>query len=60
MSHNISTGKEKDELGVHQIQSSDFDSANAKVSLSAGIEGEKKYSPPFGTTHSCGKGSSVV
>ena len=25
--------------------------AKAKVFLSAGREGEKKYSPPFGTTH---------
>ncbi len=28
--------------------------AKAKIALRAGIEGEKKYSPPFGTTHSVG------
>lgn len=27
------------------------DPARAKVSLRAGMEGEKKYSPPLGTTH---------
>ena len=31
--------------------------ANAKVLRRAGIEGEKKYSPPFGTTHSAGSAS---
>ena len=59
MSHNISMGEKKDEREVLQLQSSDFGSANANVFLSAGIEGEKKYSPPFGMTHS-GNGSSVA
>ena len=34
--------------------------AKAKVSRSAGIEGEKKYSPPLGTTHSTGRSSVLL
>ena len=45
---------------VRQHQSSDDGSVSANVSLSAGIEGEKKYSPPFGTTHCLGSLRSAV
>ena len=34
--------------------------ANEKVSRRAEIEGEKKYSPPLGTTHSMGSGSTLL
>ncbi len=35
-------------------ESTPFTVHNANLLRRAGIEGEKKYSPPFGTTHSVG------
>jgi len=50
-------------FSVHQRNSADVpfidELVKAKVPLRAGIEGEKKYSPPFGTTHSVGSVRSI-
>lgn len=51
-------------FSFHQRSSTDVPFADelvkAKVSLRAEIEGEKKYSPPFGTTHFLGSVRSVL
>ena len=56
MSRRLLVQGNKERLHCHN---SVEDTGRANVPLRAGMEGEKKYSPPFGTTQSAVKESSL-